>query len=395
MIAALTLASCVDGGEPVDASHDAPFEAGALAPTDQLDLLLMIDNSGSMTEEQADVSNDMAHLLEQLTSGDHDEDGVVESPPVRSLHVGVVTSDLGIDDVRGLATCPSAIGDDGIMQIRTHLHAPAGCMLDYRPIYGANVFTGGADGARTATQVGTDIGCVSSFGTDGCGYEFDLDSPLEALSLTPMADGSSPVSWTASDYRPPLFRHDTPGHGSDLATNGSFLRAGSVLAIMLVSDEDDSSTPNTQIYSPTNAEWNQRNGEPVDLNLRPFVWEDELYPASRYVDGFAGLRADPRRVVFGAIVGVPIEVSGMSPDVILAHPDMHERVNPANTNQILPACSVTGRGVGYPARRITAVASGLAARGAHTTVHTICSTWFRPAFDAFAAEIASALGGVH
>ena len=79
--------------------------------------------------------------------------------------------------------------------------------------------------------------------------------------------------------------------------------------------------------------------------------------------------------------------------MILANPNLQNTINPMNTNQLLPSCSVTGRGVVYPPRRITTVAGELAARGAYTTVQSICATSFTPAVDEIAHQIALALGG--
>lgn len=328
---------------------------------DKVDLLLMIDNSNSMTEEQASVVTEIPRIVTILTSG-HDATGTIpDFMPARSLHVGIVDSDMGLGDVTGIATCDPGFGDDGLMQIRAR-HPGTGCMADYSGTYPGNVFDFTVGGGRTASQFGTDVGCVGALGTDGCGFEFELESPLKAISLVPTVTGDSPVNWTHAGYRPPTFYAGTFGHGGDAATNGTFLRPDSALAIITINDEDDCSTPNPQIFSPDNPAYNT-----VDLNLRCHEWAGELYSVSRYADGFIGLRSNPALLIYGAITGVPPAVAGMSPETILADPAMHEQVNPTMMNQLMPACiSPGGRGVAYPAIRMTQLAQLLNAAGAST-----------------------------
>jgi hypothetical protein len=352
---------------------------------DKVDLLLMIDNSNSMSEEQASVAEQIPRVIAILSSGDRDGDGARDFEPPSSIHLGIVDSDMGIGEVTGIATCDPGFGDDGLMQIRAR-HPSAGCVTDYAATYGGNFFTFTASGARSASQFADDVSCVATLGTDGCGFEFELESPLKALSLVPTVTGDSPVSWTHSGYRPPTFYAGTFGHGGDPTTNGTFLRPGSVLAIVTVNDEDDCSTGNPQIFSPDNPTYNT-----VDLNLRCHQWSAELFPIERYVDGFLGLRSDPSRLVYAVIAGVPQSAAGADPSVILADPNMVEQFNPAMVNQLLPACvSPGGRGVAYPAIRMTRLAQQLEANGARTTVQSICNADFSPAFDEIIAAVSGA-----
>jgi len=293
---------------------------------------------------------------------------------------------VGLGDVTGIATCMPGLGDDGLMQIRAR-HPTTGCMTDYSSTYPGHVFTFTAGGAETPAQFAMDVGCVARLGTDGCGFEFELESPLKALSLTPTADGRSPVAWTAPGYMPPVFAGGLHGHGDDPATNGAFLRPTSVLAIVTVNDEDDCSTSNTAIFSLGDPRYDS-----VDLNLRCHQFVDQLYPVTRYVDGFSGLRASPSRLVYATITGVPPDLAGMDPSRILGDPRMVEMIDPAHPSTIAPVCvSPGGRGVAYPAIRMTRVAEGLAALGAHTTVQSICNSDFGPAFDVIISALADAL----
>jgi hypothetical protein len=97
------------GGALVDAGSPSPFDAGiaptgdAGPPTDAgapagegVDLLFVVDNSNSMRDNQAQLARQFEVLISQLVSPpDRNMDGLPDWPPVRSLHVGVISSDLG------------------------------------------------------------------------------------------------------------------------------------------------------------------------------------------------------------------------------------------------------------------------------------------------------------
>jgi hypothetical protein len=85
------------------------------------------------------------------------------------------------------------------------------------------------------------------------------------------------------------------------------------------------------------------------------------------------------------IGGVPPELvtnpEAIDYDRILDHPQMQERVDPATPSQLLPSCNVPGRSIAFPPRRMVGVAQGLEARGATTTVASICQADFAPALN--------------
>ncbi|MFO0686593.1 MAG: hypothetical protein U0234_31320 [Sandaracinus sp.] len=374
-------ADCIAGGSCVQ-RHCAIFpDAGPPPSTDEVDLLLMIDNSNSMTEEQQSVVIEIPRVVQVLTSGDRDGDGTQDFVPARSLHIGIVDSDMGLGSTSGISTCDPGVGDDGLLQIRAR-QALGTCRTDYSSTYPDRVFTFVEGGATTPAAYAGDVGCVAALGTDGCGFEFELEAPLKALSPAPTATGASPVSWTAPGYVPPVFASGT-GHGVDPSTNGAFLRPTSVLAIVTVNDEDDCSTDHYEIFSLD---------ETTDLNLRCHVHAGQLFPTSRYVDGFLGLRTSPSRLVFASITGVPPDLSGAPPSAILADARMVEREDPGMPGRLVPVCvSPGGRGVATPAVRMTRVAEGLAERGAHVTVQSICNDDYSGAFDVVVQALADAL----
>jgi len=382
-----------DAGPVMDAaagdagSGDAgPFDAGMPIGTNQLDLLLMVDNSNSMTEEQMSLVAELPRLVRVLSSGDFDEDGSLTGPDDFTpfdLNVGVVTADMGTGGFTVPTCIRSDFGDDGILrtQGRTDI---AGCMAVY-PSFMSFRPGAGADPAAFAT----DVACVATVGTGGCGFEQQLEATLKALSP------AAATTWTAVGYVPPLFFRATSGHAD--RANAGFVRDGSVLTIVPLTDENDCSASDADLYNPSSATYGS-----TDLNLRCFVHGDAaLHPIARYVDGLLQLRTTPGRLVFAPIVGIPVDLAptgGASPDyVALIDPDpalrddrMEERVDPAMTTRLVPSCDVVGRGLAFPPIRIVQVAQQLEMRGAAVTVQSICQDSFRDAVTEIVRRTAGA-----
>ncbi len=394
LVVAGAVVACSGGGAiplaPLPACHQGatcidPFPQGG--SVDKVDLLLVIDNGSSMGEEQLSVVTGLPRMIQHLTTGDRDGDGTIDFMPARSIHVGIVDTDMGLGDVTGIASCDPGFGDDGLMQIRARRPA-TGCMADYSRAYPGNVFAFDVAGAHTPAQFEADLACVAALGTDGCGFPFVLDAPLKAISLTPTGSGDSPVSWTRRGYLPPVFYAGTFGHGDDPATNGAFLRPDSALAIVTVNDHDDCSTSNPNIFSIDDPAFNG-----VDLALRCHAFDAELYPIERYADGFTGLRANPALLVFAAITGVPPALSGRDPATILADPAMVSQIDPTHAGQLEPVCiEPSGRGIALPAIRVTRLAQQLRSAGAKVTLESICNADFTSAFDHILTLIVDTLG---
>ncbi|GAB4207564.1 MAG: hypothetical protein OHK0013_25320 [Sandaracinaceae bacterium] len=354
---------------------------------DNVDLLFMVDNSNSMFEEQANLIEELPRLVQVLASGDRDEDGTRDFNPVRSLHVGVISSDLGAGPHTGVPTCDVGLGDDGILLSRSRTTTPP-CMGSYP----SAIFEFNRDTDDPLTFA-TAVGCVANLGTGGCGFEQQLEVSLKAL--TPI----SAQPWTRPGYTPPRFVSadgvvDSVGGNAD-GPNAGFLRPNSALAIVLVTDEEDCSVRDFGLFAP---------GDPrfvsVPLNIRCNAFGDPamnlVFPVQRYVDGFLGLRRDPNLLIFSAITGIPPETEpepGETPDFarILANPNMIPRPNAMGTN-LEPSCS-TRNGLAYPPIRIVQTAAGLSAAGASVSLSSICSDDFGPAIDGIIAKIADALRG--
>jgi len=361
-----------DGGAPDAGRDDAglpPFSppergcdeirSGVAPPSDvpAVDLLFVIDDSGSMTEEQGLLSEGFALFATAVASGDLDGDGALDFPPVDDLHVGVVSTDMGWLEERDGWLVPTACrggvdragGYDGLLQsvnraIPECATQPGGFVIEY-----------GADDPIDAFA--THFGCVARRGADGCGYEQPLEAALKAL--TP---ATSEIE----------FLGGATGHGDGL--NTGFLRDGSILAVIVLTDEDDASTADTS--------WSGLSDEEYALGD---AW---LYPVARYVDGLQALRSDPERFVFAAIAGVPPEHSGPvdrrgDADAILDDPRMQRVFDPDRGDHLRPSCA-SSHGTASPPRRLVELARELPGRA---VLQSICEDDLRPAIRVIAEHV--------
>jgi hypothetical protein len=325
--------------------------------TDELDLLFVMDDSSSMSEEQESLTTALPAAIAALATGDLEGDGIRDFSAVGSLHVGVVTTDMGLGTVTAPG-CGHGFGDDGILRAPEGTCAGSGtsAIFDFESL------------RDLPATFASDVACVLATGTAGCGFEQQLEAPLKALSPAAATD------WVRRDYVPPTFFGGASGHGD--GANAGFLRTGSVLAIVVVTDDDDCSAVDPALFDPSDPRY---AGTP--LNLRCFAFPEQTYPVERYVDGFLQLRRDPGNLLFAAIVGVPVEAAELSFEETLALPAMQERQDPELLDRLLPSCvEPSGHGLAYPPRRIVEVAEGIECGGGQTSVHSICETDFSGAF---------------
>ncbi|UJR84042.1 hypothetical protein [Sandaracinus amylolyticus] len=349
--------------------------------TDALDLVLMMDSSGSLEAEQTRFVAALPRFFRALTSGDHDEDGTPEHTPVRSLHVGVVTSDMGSAGFP-IPTCGTEFGDDGRF-VRSASASLGGCPATYPTFF---EFAAGDD----VSALANDVSCVAQTEhLEGCGFEQPLESVLKALSP------AVPTEWTAEGFEPPTFLDGTLGHGAGM--HAGFSRRDAVLAILLLTDEDDCSVSDVELFDQTSPRY---GGE---LSFRCVAHQSALHPFARYVGGLASLRRHPGRVVLGVLAGIPAEVIPSAPgepedyDWILTHPDMQSAID-ATTGRIRHSCEDAALGATHPPARIVQVAQGLSYSGARTFVRTMCSAegapaeiHVQPALDALLFEVDRAM----
>jgi hypothetical protein len=180
----------------------------------QIDVLFVIDDSGLMTAGQATFLASVGTFFDALA-------GLPGGLP--DLHVAVTTADMGAGDGSSIAFC-SAEGDDGVFRFAASgtcaasgLDAGATFLVDSG---GANAETNfGNQDLKTAFQ------CIADLGVEGCGFQMPLAAAARALG----ADGVAAPS-----------------------ENAGFLREDAVLAIVLLSKEDDCSAPRgSPLFNPT------------------------------------------------------------------------------------------------------------------------------------------------
>jgi hypothetical protein len=393
---------------------------------DKIDFLFVVDNSGSMQEEQAQLESQIPKLIELLASGDQNDDGTQDFPPVKDLRIGVITTDMGMGEYAKMDFGCSQFGEDGILRKS----------VGYKDFNtGKNEISiarcAGADGygvdasfvsyipenmSETPVEFADKVTCIAVTGGGGCGFEHQLEAPLKAL--TP-----------AATVLEPPFRGMTSGNGDE----NNFLRPDSLLVVLLITDEEDCSAaddkllqftggdnPNAQYAVDPNA-LGLSAGERARLtdtkNAICYAGDNPttaLHSVQRYVDGLVALRAqNPNLLVFSAITGIPTDV-GTQPENFQAILDddrmqygfelVGGSASACEENQktialLKRACGETtcenpsARGIAAPGRRIVETLKGLDAAGAAVTLYSICQEDYRPALDDVVSKIADVLRG--
>lgn len=326
---------------------------------DKIDLVLAIDNSISMADKQAILAAAVPDLVDRLVqpicvdpdTGEPDPGGSVvdaagncadpfkpEFPPIKDINIGIISSSLGALTAN---QCDGATGSDPTDNDKGHLlsRTSSGTAQTYQGkgflAWDPGNARGGTTDAASLKSTLTDM--VVGVGQVGCGYEMQLESvyrfladpdPYETLSQT----GDGRLQENGTDQTVLQQRRD-------------FLRANSLLAILILTDENDCSVdvggqgylalsspgfykateecatdPNSEcctscaLPNPANcpadpscgaqggsgaAKYNT-NAFEDHPNLRCYEQKrrygvDFLYPVSRYVNAFQQTKIDPSR----------------------------------------------------------------------------------------------------
>jgi hypothetical protein len=196
-----------------------------------IDILFMVDNSSSMNSMQQKLYMQLPTFM-----------GVLEGLPMGlpSVHIAVVSSDMGApSDVESSIEC-TATGDNGAFQVLPRSEANgavtfANC-TDSTLAAGAEYITDDAAHTTknfTAADISTVFQCIALLGSNGCGFEHQLASIDHALG----SDNYVPDANGVPQPTPP-------------ATNVGFIRPGAYLGIVMLTNEDDCSAPaNTTLFS--------------------------------------------------------------------------------------------------------------------------------------------------
>jgi hypothetical protein len=346
-------------------------QAGEVA----VDLLVVVDDSSSMEDEQTNLGDNFQHLVRSLTSPeDADGDGEPDHAPVTDLHVGIVSTNMGVRGATGIQTCGSGPydrdaldGDDGIFIDVPRDDEALGCAEQYEPFLSYDPESTRDDVYKTPEELDHAFQCLANLGTNGCGFEQQLDATTRALI-------------------------DHAG-----GANAGFLREDSLLAIVMLTDEEDCSVrrddPNAiDLYT-----------DPAlgAIQLRCHRHGDQfLEPVETFVNRLIALRADePHKLVFAGITGIPLSTRCSLTDMddadfacVLDDPYM-QQVEQNDRDGLAPACLADERGDADPARRIVEVIQGIDARGGNGIVRSICEADFRPAMEAISRLIQKQFDG--
>ena len=350
-------------------SADAAVLDAYRAPVPRdVDLLIVMDDSSSMAEEHAAFVAQLPRTIRILASGDFDADGVSDVPPVRSMHVGVVTTDMGAGPHADVPSCTRGLGGDGILR-RTSVTTTPPCFADYP----SGVFEYLRDRGDSTDDFAATVSCVARVGTGGCGFEQPLEAGLKAVTPTGIP------AWVRGDLGQVRFLSvdgvpDSEDGQGDRANSG-FLRPDSILAIHVISDEEDCSVRDYGLFVASDPRF---SGVPIGLRCNTFGDPSGgiVAPVDRYVNGLLRLRRDPRDLVLAVTAGIPIETEALAARGdyagVLASPNMIPRPNEAGTG-LVPSCS-SADGAAFPPVRMVQVAAGLSSMGANVGMSSICST---------------------
>jgi hypothetical protein len=340
-IIALSATGCLEeGSEPIEPDSGAPDADEPSSPVSGVDLLFVIDNSNSMQEEQRILREQVDVLLRGLIKPEGEDEGA--PVPIDDLHVGVVTTDMGSGGVTLMTCTEPFVGDNGVMQNTSELpecqpsYSAADCDRDECPWLSHSTEHPAAGEGGTST-IWEELGCIATLGTEGCGFEQQFEAALAALT-----------------------EQSEPG-----GVNEGFLRGDSLLVVVLVTDEDDCSTPSSEFFDP--------NREDLGcLCLRCMMNEDLLYPIERYRDSLLALRGgDESRVVLAAVTGIPTDGSWHPGDGVERLQNLR-RVDPENPTSQIPICS-SSHGLAFPAVRIATLVEAFGENG---IISSICrSDW--------------------
>jgi hypothetical protein len=243
------------------------------SPEKDVDILFLIDNSGSMLAEQQSLQQNFPkfmNVLETLEGG------------APNMHIGVVTSDMGQKASDGTGTASvqgcAGSGDDGALTT-----APA--------VSGRYIIDEESGGGRNRNYTGTlgdAFAALAGVGTGGCGIEQHLAAVERALTNT--------------------------------TANAGFLRPEATLAVIVIADEDDCSLAHNNLFesgvdgaalnfrctkSGITCSDNPDLSKPgLRTSCEPQYQSQYLEPVDRYVEVLKGLKPNWRDdVIVAGIVG--------------------------------------------------------------------------------------------
>ncbi|XXY13224.1 hypothetical protein WME88_33670 [Sorangium sp. So ce216] len=223
---------------------------------DKVDLLFVVDNSGSMADKQEVLRLALADFVSGITNptcvdptgspvGEQPASGLSACPegslrvrtPVNDMHIGVISSSLG---GHGSGACPPSTSpsndDKAHLLARSDESVPVNDLPTYQDrgflvwdATGSHDPAGDSDPVALATKLGN---IVQGVGQAGCGFE----APLESLYRFLVDPAPHQTIAVQNDIAVPEGIDQTV-----LQQRKDFLRPDSLLLIVMLSDENDCS----------------------------------------------------------------------------------------------------------------------------------------------------------
>ncbi|MBW2276047.1 MAG: hypothetical protein JRF63_01065 [Deltaproteobacteria bacterium] len=297
------------GDSDADADTDTDTDSETEEyPADGVDLLIAVDNTGSMEDEHVLLAQHVFELIEDLAA------------EVDALRVAVVSTDMGLqwgghqyEDGDGwpgdLPSSCGYLGDNGEFESYS---SGKTIVLDYEtyecPLLNATwAQTPLGDPPEDNLDVAGQAACLTSLGVGGCAW----GQQLQALA-----------------------------EGANKPSNAQFHVDGHLLAAIVVSDEDDCSIESNEIFAVDEVQFPEDDRLKLACGYHP----QHLYAPSSFLDQLAAPKGgNPNAVLFAAIVGVPLgqqcEGDGVDITSCLEHADM-QLVEVIENNEYFfrPAC---------------------------------------------------------
>ena len=320
-----------------------------------LDILFVVDNSGSMREEQESLAANFPEFIKVLQT--------IEGG-LPNVHIGVISTDVGAGRF-SIGTCERN-GDNGELQADPRVN---GCTPPSEPFL---VDVADTDGSRITNYEGDlseSFSCIAQLGKEGCGFEQPLEAVRRALENNP--------------------------------ANAGFIRPNAFLAIIFITDEDDCSAVGDAIFDtsptavatlgpPKSYRCFQEGvicdpdvpGQPgVKSNCRPRDDSKLLHNIqTEYVDFLKQLKDDPGLIVTAAIMGA-------TPSVVSVQ--AVPQIDGDDILELTPSCESAGFGKAAPPIRLKWFLEQFA--GQNTTTE-ICDGDLSPALTQIAELLKDVVG---
>lgn len=326
-------------------------------PIRDLDLLVLVDNSGSMAQEQANLRKNFGVLIDTLRQ-------IPGGLP--NVNIAVISSDVGAGDRPnpGNPACNPAVRPGGD---RGQFRSKETCGL----MGGSRFITSYNQGTQNnfSGQLSDVFSCIADLGIGGCGFEHQLQSIRVALS----------------ESVEPSFAE---------SANKGFLRRDAYLAIVMLTDEDDcSAVTNSDLFVDTSFEGQAGS---LRCNIAGHICDGKAPPAGVFRTDLAnctstprgrlipveevasyvkGLKTTPEKVIVSAITGLPGTPQGAKYAFL---------TNMDGELDVEPICAAEG-GTAAPSPRIEQFVKAFGQNG---SLHSICSGDFSPALKRIGELIA-------